>query len=92
MKTPLGSAMIIQTADNEFYFVGTGIVTTFKQIEDKKVKIGLLKVDEGYFIDEKWIENATSTAIKRIKADISIFLLIGFSIQRVELYGYKQRD
>jgi beta-galactosidase GanA len=87
-KWPTGSLMIIQTAPSEFYFVGTGVVTTFKFIDDKIKNVGLLKVDEGHFVEGKW------KVIRHLNGDQTHqgrHVQLGaneFSIQRVELYTY----
>ena len=53
----LGSAIIIQAGDDEFYIAGTGVVVTFKHRENKDHNIGLLKVDEGKFDNNQWTIN-----------------------------------
>ena len=45
----LASAIIIQTGEDELYVAGTGVVITFKYRDNKDLNIGLLKVDEGKF-------------------------------------------
>lgn len=85
----LGSAIIIQTAENEFYVAGSGVVITTKSIENKDLNIGLLKVDEGNFINNKW------TVKRHLNGDQTHqgrHINIGtnqFGIQRVEFYGYR---
>jgi beta-galactosidase GanA len=51
---PLGSAIIIQTGDDEFFVAGTGVVITFKHRDNKDLNVGLLKVDEGNFENNVW--------------------------------------
>lgn len=51
---PVTSVAIIQTDSNSFYFAGSGVVITFKAIDDPSLRVGLLKVDEGRFEDEQW--------------------------------------
>ena len=86
---PTGALMIIQTGENEFYFIGTGVVTIFKLREDKSVNVGLLKVVEGNFIDTKW------KVIRHLNGDQThqgrhvLLPVEKFGIQRVELYTYK---
>ena len=48
------SAIIIQTGEDEFYMAGTGFVITFKHRDNKDLNVGLLKVDEGKFENNKW--------------------------------------
>ncbi|HLO43375.1 MAG TPA: DUF5597 domain-containing protein [Leadbetterella sp.] len=86
---PLGSAIIIQTAENEFYMAGSGIVITTKSTENKDLNIGLLKVDEGNFINNRW------TVKRHLNGDQTHqgrHINIGtnqFGIQRVEFYEYR---
>ena len=47
-------AIIVQTDDNEFYVAGSGIVITFKNVENENLVVGILKVDEGRFENNKW--------------------------------------
>jgi beta-galactosidase GanA len=86
---PLGSAMIIQTGEDEFYVAGTGVVITFKNFDNKNLNVGLLKVEEGNFENKVW-------KIKRhLNGDQTHqgrHVDIGtneFGIQRVALYLYK---
>ncbi|MGD8781990.1 MAG: DUF5597 domain-containing protein [Ignavibacteria bacterium] len=83
-------AIIIQTDYNEFYLAGAGIVTTFKNIKNPELNVGILKAEEGKFINGKW------KAIRHLNGDqthqgrhIRILLDDGYLIQRFELYNYK---
>jgi len=86
---PLTGADIIQTGDDEFFVVGTGIVVTFKSTENNDLNVGLLKVDEGRFENGEW------KVIRHMNGDqthqgrhVSI-PVENYSIQRVKLYAYK---
>jgi beta-galactosidase GanA len=85
----LGSALIIQTGEDEFYVAGTGVVVTFKHRENKDFNVGLLKVDEGKFDNNKW------TIKRHLNGDQThqgrhVNIPVGqFGTQRVELYVYK---
>ena len=50
----LGSVIIIQTGDDEFFVAGTGVVITFKHRDNKDLNVGLLKVEEGNFENNVW--------------------------------------
>jgi Domain of unknown function (DUF5597)/Glycosyl hydrolases family 35 len=84
----LSSAIIIQTGEDEFYIAGTGVVITFKHRDNKDLNIGLLKVDEGKFNNNKW------TVKRHLNGDQThqgrhINIPVGqFGTQRVELYVY----
>lgn len=85
----LGSAIIIQTGEDEFYVAGTGVVVTFKYQENKDINVGLLKVDEGKFIENKW------TILRHLNGDQThqgrhVNIPLGqFSTQRVALYSFR---
>ena len=82
-------AIIVQTDDNEFYVAGSGIVITFKNVENENLVVGILKVDEGRFENNKW------KVIRHMNGDqthqgrhVRTFVN-DFSIQRFELYNYE---
>ena len=84
-----GGAIIIQTAENEFYIAGSGIVATFTNLSDPQIRVGILKTEEGRFEKKTW------KVIRHLNGDqthqgrhIRIFRN-NFSIQRFELYDYK---
>jgi regulator of sigma D len=84
-----GSAIIIQTGEDEFYIAGTGVVITFKYQENKDINVGLLKVEEGKFVENKW------TILRHLNGDQThqgrhINIPLGqFATQRVVLYSFK---
>ena len=82
-------AIIIHTGSDEFYLAGSGVVITFKNLKSPALNIGILKDEEGKFVDTEW------KVIRYLNGDqthqgrhIRIFL-DDFSIQRFELYNYK---
>jgi hypothetical protein len=84
-----GGAIIIQTGDKEFFVAGSGIAITFKKVDEPDTRIGILKTDEGKFVNNTW------KVIRHLNGDqthqgrhIRIFRN-NFSIQRFELYEYK---
>ena len=85
--TPLGSAMILQLAPDEFVVVGMGVVVTFAPA-DGKGKVGIDQVQEGRFSDGTWVGgrwlNGDETHQGR-----HIHLYDGrWTVQRVTLYRY----
>ncbi len=81
-------AILVQTADNEFFLAGSGVVLTFSRPEKPETITGILKADEGWFDNGKW------KVYRHLNGDqthqgrhIRIFL-DDFSIQRFELYDY----
>ncbi|MCA9734332.1 DUF5597 domain-containing protein [candidate division KSB1 bacterium] len=86
--TPAG-ALIIQTADNEFYVIGSGVVITFKNKKNPELVVGILKTEEGEFVDNKWkvlrhMNGDQTHQGRHVRA-----FLEDYSIQRFELYNYK---
>jgi beta-galactosidase GanA len=86
---PMGSVMIIQVNENEFYVTGTGFVLTFKNNQNKLLNVGLLKVDEGTFENNEW------KIIRHLNGDqthqgrhVNI-PTNQYGIQRVKLYEYE---
>ncbi len=85
----LGSTIIIQTGEDEFYVAGTGVVITFKHQENKDLNVGLLKVDEGKFENNSW------KILRHLNGDQThqgrhVNIPVGqFGTQRVSLYSFK---
>ena len=86
---PMSGAIIIQEGDNDFIIAGTGIVVTFAVNNANNVSAGILKADEGKYVDGKWI------AGRRMNGDQDhqgrhIRIPVGeWNIQKVTLYQYK---
>jgi hypothetical protein len=83
-------ALIVQTAENEFYLAGSGVVITFKNLKDPDINVGILKAEQGKFENNEW------KVIRHLNGDqthqgrhIRILLVDGFFIQRFELYNYE---
>jgi len=88
-KNPRYGGMIIMVSPNEFYVAGRGMVITFESDAKDDSIAGIGSIDEGKFIDGKWIPG------RRLNGDQSHqgrhLDLPGstFSIQKVRLYKYK---
>jgi len=86
---PMASAIIIQTGENEFYFSGSGVVITFKAVDDPSLNVGILKTDEGKF------ENTVWKTVRHLNGDQThqgrhIRISMGdYAIQKFSLYTYK---
>ena len=86
--TPLGSAMILQLAPEEFLVVGMGVVVTFAPA-DGKGHVGIDEVQEGRYENSQWIGgrwlNGDETHQGR-----HVHLYDGnWTMQRVKLYRYE---
>jgi hypothetical protein len=86
---PPVSAIIIQTGEDEFYIAGTGMVVTFKPLDNDPLNAGILKVDEGKFENNNW------KILRHLNGDQThqgrhLRIPAGeYIIQRLELYTYK---
>ncbi len=83
-------AILVQTGENKFYLVGSGVVLTFKNLKNPDLNVGILKAEQGRFENHQW------KVIRHLNGDqthqgrhIRILLTDGFWIQRFELYNYK---
>ncbi len=48
-------AIILQTGENEFYYIGFGVTLTFKSLTNPDSRVGILKTERGSFRDGKWL-------------------------------------
>lgn len=87
---PMASAILIQTENkDEFYIAGSGIVATFKPLNDSNKNAGILKTDEGIFENNNW------KTIRHLNGDQThqgrhISIPVGeYAIQKVQLYTYE---
>jgi hypothetical protein len=87
--TPRVGGMILMTAKDEFYIAGSGVVVTFKVSSADGTIAGIASLDEGAFVDGKWV------AGRRLNGDQDhqgrhMYLPGGeFGIQKIRLYIYK---
>ena len=85
----MSSAIIIETAPDEFYIAGSGIVVTFKPLKNNDLNAGILKVDQGRFDDNVW------RTIRHFNGDQThqgrhVRIAVGdYEIQKLKLYTYE---
>lgn len=84
---PLTGGIIIALPNDEFYVGGTGLVVSFKSTNGSQV--GILRVDEGTFIDGIWqpgrrLNGDEDHQGRHLRIDVG-----KYSIQRIKLYQYK---
>lgn len=85
----LGTAIVIQTAANEFYIGASGVVVTFKNWKQREKIVGILKNEDGIFENGKW------KVFRHLNGDQThqgrhVRISHGeYSVQRVELYNYE---
>jgi beta-galactosidase GanA len=86
---PLAGGIIIQTGENEFYVAGTGIIVTFKPLNDKSLIAGILKAEEGTFENNNWVITRHLNGDQTHQGRHVRIPSGEFSIQRFSLYTYK---
>ena len=85
---PMSSAIIIEISKDEFYISGSGIVVTFKSLQENG-NAGILKTDQGKFENEKW------KTIRHFNGDQThqgrhLRISVGdYEIQKIKLYSYE---
>ena len=84
---PLAGGLIISVAPDEFYVAGTGFVMTFTPKSSSK-KAGFISVDEGKFINEKWIPGRRMNGDQNHQGRHIRIPGNEYSIQHVKLYSY----
>jgi hypothetical protein len=83
----LGAAIFIMTARDEFYIGGTGMSVTFSQ-KNSEFKSGLATVEEGTFVDAKWIPGRRLAGDDTAQGN-NLRFGSGYNILRVIMYSYK---
>lgn len=85
---PQVGGIIISISPDEFFVLGEGIILTFESLHPKEVNAGILYIEEGNFVNDKWISG------RRLNGDESHqgrHLRIPYNecqIQRLKLYRY----
>jgi len=81
--------MIIKITPDEFYVAGRGMVITFKSAKDDGTIAGIGSIDEGIFVDGKWIPGIRQNGDQSHQGRHMELPGNMFSIQKVRLYKYK---
>ncbi|MCX2484182.1 DUF5597 domain-containing protein [Pedobacter sp. MR2016-24] len=85
---PITGATVIQLAKDEFIVAGTGVVATFKPLNEK-FNAGIASIDEGVFKDGKWIPGLRLNGDQSHQGRHLRIPEGSYSIQKVKLYSYK---
>lgn len=85
---PITGATVIQLAKDEFIVAGTGVVATFKPVNEK-FNAGIARIDEGVFKDDKWIPGLRMNGDQSHQGRHLRIPEGSYSIQKVKLYSYK---
>jgi beta-galactosidase GanA len=86
---PQTGGLVIQTAPDEFIVAGTGIVISFSSDQVEKGKVGILNIEEGDFINGKWIPDRTMNGDQSHQGRHLRFEVGDFGMQKLKLYRYK---
>lgn len=85
--TPLGSAMVIQLAPDEFAILGMGVTITLSPA-DGKGKVGIDRVQEGRFADGNWVGGRWLNGDETHQGRHVRFYDGRWTVQRVTIYRY----
>jgi beta-galactosidase GanA len=85
---PVAAGIVISTGPNEFLAVGKGLMVTFSTITPGPDIVGLATVEEGTFVDGKWIPGRRLNGDEIISGRGWRFPPGGYSIQKVKVYRY----
>jgi beta-galactosidase GanA len=85
---PESGGLIIQTGDKEFIIAGTGIVVTFSPATAVKQFVGILRADEGEYIDGKWKPGRRMNGDQDHQGRHIRIPVKEYSIQQVKVYDY----
>jgi hypothetical protein len=86
-SSDLGAAIFIMTAPDEYYIGGNGMSITFSQ-KNPEFKSGLATVEEGTFVDGKWIPGRRLAGDDTAQGN-NLRFGSGYNILRVTMYSYK---
>ena len=82
-------AIIIQTDDNEYYYVGFGVTFEMKCLLKQNTKVGILKTEKGYFKDGEWVVFQHLNGDQTHQGRHIRSFVDDVSIQRFTLYEYE---
>jgi beta-galactosidase GanA len=74
---------------DEFYIAGRGLIVTFETGVDDNSLIGIGSMDEGQFINGKWVTGRRMNGDQSHQGRHMDLPVNTFSIQKVRLYKYK---
>ncbi len=86
---PRYGGMIIMISPNEYYIAGRGLVVTFESASDDGSIAGIGSLDEGKFVNDKWIPGLRMNGDQSHQGRHMDLPGNTYSIQKVILYKYK---
>ena len=88
-ECPVAAGIVIATGPDEFLAVGKGLMVTFSTSTPGPDIVGLATVEEGTFVDGKWIPGRRLNGDEIISGRGWRFSPGGYSIQKAKVYRYK---
>ncbi len=88
-ENPRAGGLIIQINPAEFIVAGSGLIVTFKSRDNELPLAGILNIDEGKYINGKWIPGRRLNGDQSHQGRHMRLSYWNFEIQRVKLYQYK---
>jgi beta-galactosidase GanA len=88
-ESPRFGGLIIMISPDEFYIAGRGLIVTFETGVDDNSLIGIGSMDEGQFINGKWVTGRRMNGDQSHQGRHMDLPVNTFSIQKVRLYKYK---
>lgn len=85
---PRVGGMIISIALDEFYIAGSGIIVTFEPISEVDSVAGIVRIDEGKFVDGRWIPGRRFSGDQSHQGRHLRIPNDDVGVQRVKLYRY----
>jgi hypothetical protein len=85
---PESGGLIIQSANDEFIIAGTGIVITFSSVLPANPTVGILRADEGEYINGRWKAGRRMNGDQDHQGRHIRIPVKEFSIQQVKVYEY----
>jgi hypothetical protein len=86
---PRVGGMIISLAPDEFYIAGNGIIVTFETNPPGKAIVGIASIDEGQFVEGKWIAGRRMNGDQSHQGRHLRIPVTDIGIQRIKLYRYQ---
>src|SRR5208283_1785513 len=86
-ETPHG--VLIATATDEFYMAGSGLTITFSVDTPGPPIVGLATVEEGRFIDGRWVRGRTLAGDDTAQGNSVSLRGIATGVLRVTVYRYR---
>ena len=88
-ENPRFGGMIIMVSPDDFYIAGRGLIVTFETDANNNSLAGIGSMDEGKFIDGKWIPGRRMNGDQSHQGRHMDLPGNTYSIQKVRLYKYK---